>query len=185
MQNGNESSPDLEGGPTVTLTAYTVTGATHMRWRGREVARTAGAIVVGCRPGTRVHHVTRKMQFTLDHWCIAVLPFGRHYNAMLDFSPSGDWERTYVNVATPVEQRTSGISWIDLYVDVIFTPAAPPRIVDVDDLEAAVRQGILRDAHRDRILSLADELVESDSALFHPGSFDVVDRLNRGEVAFP
>ncbi|MFP8957374.1 DUF402 domain-containing protein [Natrialbaceae archaeon A-CW3] len=57
----------------------------------------------------------------------------------------GTVKGTYVNICTPVELFPDCARYVDLYVDVIRRPSGEVEIVDLDELEAAVSDGLVSD----------------------------------------
>lgn len=66
----------------------------------------------------------------------------------------------YANILTPVE--ISGDDWrtTDLFLDVLLEPARPPRVLDRDELQAALDAGWIDAATAARAEAESDRLVE-------------------------
>ncbi|MEY7850008.1 DUF402 domain-containing protein [Natrarchaeobius sp. A-rgal3] len=68
----------------------------------------------------------------------------------------GGTKGTYVNVCTPVELFPDTVRYVDLYVDVIKRPDGTVEIVDADELEAAVDDGVLEADLAEKARSVAE-----------------------------
>ncbi|ELY92856.1 hypothetical protein C483_06902 [Natrialba hulunbeirensis JCM 10989] len=55
----------------------------------------------------------------------------------------GSTKGTYVNICTPVELFPDTVRYVDLYIDVIRRPDGEVEIVDEDELEAAIEDGVV------------------------------------------
>ncbi|MCC7368553.1 MAG: DUF402 domain-containing protein [Chloroflexi bacterium] len=64
------------------------------------------------------------------------------------------------NIQTPAQLRNGAVHYIDLEVDVMRLPGGIVRVVDEDDLEAAVRAGGISRAQADEARALAYRLAE-------------------------
>lgn len=64
------------------------------------------------------------------------------------------------NLATPAELYPGVVRYVDLELDVLRAPPDPPRIIDQDDLERAVRLGFLEEPLVSDAWALADEVIE-------------------------
>lgn len=72
---------------------------------------------------------------------------------------AGGTKGVYVNINTKPEARPEGvIKYIDLYVDVVKRPGSPPEVIDVDQLEAALREGLVAKSVYDEVMRLATRL---------------------------
>ncbi|MFC4439411.1 MULTISPECIES: DUF402 domain-containing protein [Natrialbaceae] len=76
---------------------------------------------------------------------VAVTKFreGRWWYPTTYKDADGSAKGTYVNVCTPLELFPDEIRYVDLYVDVIRTPDGTVEIVDREELEAAVADGLV------------------------------------------
>jgi probable ribonuclease FAU-1 len=79
---------------------------------------------------------------------VAVTKFceGRWWYPTTYRSEDGSAKGTYVNVCTPLELFPDCVRYVDLYVDVIRMPDGGVEIVDRDDLEAAVDDGLVSES---------------------------------------
>ncbi|TYT62797.1 DUF402 domain-containing protein [Natrialba swarupiae] len=68
----------------------------------------------------------------------------------------GGTKGTYVNVCTPVELFPDAIRYVDLYVDVIKRPDGSVEVVDADELEAAVDEGLVGENLAEKAESVAE-----------------------------
>ncbi|EMA33417.1 DUF402 domain-containing protein [Halobiforma nitratireducens] len=89
---------------------------------------------------------------------VAVTKFreGRWWYPTTYKSADGDSKGTYVNVCTPVELFPDAVRYVDLYVDVIKTPDGTVEIVDADELEGAVADGLVSAELAEKARSVAD-----------------------------
>ncbi|MCW2934354.1 MAG: RNA-binding protein [Actinomycetia bacterium] len=186
MLSGTGSCGDPEVAASVMMRSLRPGAVPHMTWTGTVIAASDWALAVRSQPGTAVCHLTRRVEYRLGHWCVAVFPRGRRYNVMLDFSPDGQWQQTYVNIAEPARTCPTAIEWTDLYVDVIFAPGSPTRIVDVDELTAAIAQGTLVPAADRAVLTLAGQIARSMAPLLRPPRLEaVLGQFGDGPVMLP
>lgn len=74
---------------------------------------------------------------------------------------SGTRKGTYVNVGTPVELYPERVRYVDLYVDVVKDAAGEVRVLDEDELAAAVEEGTVSAPLADRARDTARDLVEA------------------------
>lgn len=86
---------------------------------------------------------------------------GRWWYPTVYRSAEDAYKGTYVNVGTPVELYPRCVRYVDLYVDVIKDPDGEIRIVDEDELQAAVREGWVDKPLADRARSVADAITNA------------------------
>ncbi|WP_265108901.1 DUF402 domain-containing protein [Halosolutus halophilus] len=88
---------------------------------------------------------------------VAVTKFreGRWWYPTTYRDAEGTAKGTYVNVCTPVELFPDCARYVDLYVDVIRKPDGTVAIVDEDELEAAVADGLVAEALAEKATSVA------------------------------
>ncbi|MHC3436964.1 ribonuclease FAU-1 family protein [Natrialbaceae archaeon A-gly3] len=67
----------------------------------------------------------------------------------------GETKGTYVNVCTPVELFPDCARYVDLYVDVIRRPDGTVEVVDEDELEAAVEDGLVSEELAEKARNVA------------------------------
>jgi predicted RNA-binding protein associated with RNAse of E/G family len=70
----------------------------------------------------------------------------------------------YFNVSTPPDFKPGEVSYLDLLVDVAWTPQAGARLVDVEEVERAEKQGTLPRHLAERALKVAKELAHALSS---------------------
>ncbi len=89
---------------------------------------------------------------------VAVTRFreGRWWYPTTYKSADGGSKGTYVNVCTPVELFPDCARYVDLYVDVIRRPDGSVAVVDADELEAAVDDGVLSRELADKARTVAE-----------------------------
>ncbi|RQG89098.1 DUF402 domain-containing protein [Natrarchaeobius halalkaliphilus] len=88
---------------------------------------------------------------------VAVTKFreGRWWYPTTYRTADGSTKGTYVNVCTPVELFPERIRYVDLYVDVIKRADGTVEVVDGDELEAAVDDGLVSEELSERARSVA------------------------------
>jgi len=89
---------------------------------------------------------------------VAVTKFreGRWWYPTTYTGADGTSKGTYVNICTPVELFPDCVRYVDLYIDVIRLPDGRVEIVDADELEAAVDDGLVRDELAEKARSVAE-----------------------------
>ncbi|MCU4751063.1 DUF402 domain-containing protein [Halobacteria archaeon AArc-curdl1] len=87
---------------------------------------------------------------------ITKLREGRWWYPTTYKSADGTTKGTYVNVCTPVELFPDCARYVDLYVDVIRQTDGTVEIVDLDELEAAVADGLVSDALAEKARGVAE-----------------------------
>ncbi|SFB80285.1 RNA-binding protein AU-1 [Halobiforma haloterrestris] len=89
---------------------------------------------------------------------VAITKFreGRWWYPTTYKSADGETKGTYVNVCTPVELFPDAVRYVDLYVDVIRTPDGAVEIVDADELEAAVDEGLVSEELAEKARNVAE-----------------------------
>lgn len=83
---------------------------------------------------------------------------GRWWYPTVYRGESGAPKGTYVNIATPVEVFPTEIRYMDLYVDVIKHPDGTVKIVDQDELSAAIDAGDVPEVVADRATGVAEKV---------------------------
>jgi len=93
-----------------------------------------------------------------DDGDVAVTKFreGRWWYPTTYKAADGTSKGTYVNVCTPVELFPDCVRYVDLYVDVIRQPDGTVEIVDPDELEAAVADGLVSDELAAKAMDVAE-----------------------------
>ncbi|MCU4974362.1 DUF402 domain-containing protein [Halobacteria archaeon AArc-m2/3/4] len=88
---------------------------------------------------------------------VAVTKFreGRWWYPTTYRGSEGSTKGTYVNICTPVELFPDSARYVDLYVDVIRLPDGTVEVVDEDELEAAVADGLVSDELAEKARSVA------------------------------
>jgi hypothetical protein len=88
---------------------------------------------------------------------VAVTKFreGRWWYPTTYKTADGTAKGTYVNVCTPVELFPDRVRYVDLYVDVIRGPDGTVEVVDRDELEAAVDDGLVAEPLAEKATNVA------------------------------
>ncbi|ELY68421.1 DUF402 domain-containing protein [Natrinema versiforme] len=89
---------------------------------------------------------------------VAVTKFreGRWWYPTTYKAADGTAKGTYVNVCTPVELFPDTVRYVDLYVDVIRQGDGTVEIVDADELEAAVDDGLVTEELSEKAMDVAE-----------------------------
>ncbi|ARS90104.1 DUF402 domain-containing protein [Natrarchaeobaculum aegyptiacum] len=89
---------------------------------------------------------------------VAVTTFreGRWWYPTTYRADDGTVKGTYVNVCTPLEVFPDGVRYVDLYVDVIRLPDGTVEVVDADELEAAVAEGLVSEGLAEKARTVAE-----------------------------
>jgi len=77
------------------------------------------------------------------------------------FSRQGEWKGTYINLNTPLEIYPKALRYVDLEVDISIKPDGSAKILDVEKLEKALREGIISKELFEKIKTKAKELVNT------------------------
>lgn len=108
----------------------------HLFWDAALIESTNRRVACIAHPGTRCKHYSKGIEFTIEHYTMAIFERGSWYNIMVDFTPTGDFESLYCNVATPPEEFDGGVEWVDLDLDFVVTPGSrSAEVVDVDEFK--------------------------------------------------
>lgn len=86
---------------------------------------------------------------------------GRWWYATTYRGEDGTVRGTYLNVNTPLELYPDAVRYVDLHLDVVKWPDGTVRVVDADELEAAVAAGDVPEALADRARSVASRVAEA------------------------
>ncbi len=92
-------------------------------------------------------------------WGLVVVPAGRWWCRRLYYREDGTFVGEVVNLNTPVEVFPDRAVYVDLELDVVRMPDGTVRLVDAEDLEAAVRRGWLSPALAQRAYEEAQKIV--------------------------
>ncbi len=92
-------------------------------------------------------------------WGLVVLPAGRWWCRRLYYREDGTFVGEVVNLNTPIEVFPDRVVYVDLELDVVRMPDGRVRVVDVEDLEAAVRRRWLSPALAQRAYEAAQNVV--------------------------
>jgi hypothetical protein len=102
----------------------------------------------------------------------------RDYNVYHWLAPSGSTLAHYFNLAAETSISDDTISWCDLALDVLVRPAAPPVVLDEEDLPADLEPGLraqieaaCRDVLRQQVAII--EQLEEQATVLWPRLFGV------------
>ena len=74
-------------------------------------------------------------------------PMGAHYTVTTMFDQAGTVVQWYIDICRRHGVDGAGIPWFDdLYLDIVVTPAGTVQLLDADELEDAVGQGLVSPA---------------------------------------
>ncbi len=118
-------------------------GGRVIRLRGTVDRASEGRVVVRrrFRPGRLFDSLDEPI--LPGDWGLVVLPAGEWWARRLYYRQDGTFVGEVVNLNTPVEVFPDRAVYVDLELDIVQQPDGTVRIVDADDLEAAVRRGLL------------------------------------------
>jgi predicted RNA-binding protein associated with RNAse of E/G family len=69
-------------------------------------------------------------------------PDGQHYTLLTAFDRSGELVQWYIDICKRLGIDERGIPWYDdLYLDIVLTPEGETLLLDVDELDEALRAG--------------------------------------------
>lgn len=108
-------------------------GAVHIEWDTRVLRSDRHQTICYSPPGTEVIHHTRRTRFHPDYHALNILPVGQWYNFSLGFHPDGSLRHVYCNVAMPFQQAATGLSYVDLDLDVLQRAGERVRLEDEDE----------------------------------------------------
>ena len=123
-------------------------GRVHREWRARLVERSGALVVLEGEFEEEVRHpllgtIARGTVSTEFYWT------DRCYSVFRFREPSGGLRCFYCNVNLPVEFDGSGLSFVDLDIDVLVAPDFSYKILDEDEFEAnAERLGYTSEMRR-------------------------------------
>lgn len=86
---------------------------------------------------------------------------GQRWSPTVYRDAEGTRKGTYVNIGTPLEIFPNRVSYVDLYIDVVKDRSGDVRIIDQDELSAAVNDGDVSEAVATEARELASTLVRS------------------------
>ena len=71
-------------------------------------------------------------------------PTGAHHTVTTMFDPDGNVVQWYIDVCRQHGVDVDGVPWFDdLYLDIVVSPAGTIRLLDTEELEDAVRRGLV------------------------------------------
>jgi protein associated with RNAse G/E len=118
----------------IVVRSFKYDGAEHRRWHARLLRRSNSLIELDAEFEREIRHQllgtivsgTRSLEYYwLDHW----------YNVFRFMEPTGELLYYYCNVNVPPVFDRSGLSFIDLDIDILVTPDLSYRILDEDEFE--------------------------------------------------
>lgn len=77
---------------------------------------------------------------------LQIFPQGARHAATVMFNAQGEAVQWYVDICKRIFVDEQGILWYeDLYLDIIFLPGGEIELIDVDELDEALEQGVISD----------------------------------------
>ncbi len=77
------------------------------------------------------------------------------------FSRRGEWKGTYINLNTPVEIYPKTLRYVDLEVDICIKPDCSIKILDMEKLEKALKEGLINKRLFEKVKTKTKELAEN------------------------
>ena len=115
----------------------------HLEWATEIIQMNNEWLVVIAYPWTLVTHHTRNIQFVLDHTSLWIFSDVNNYNVMIDFNMEGDFQKIYCNIALPADwSQNWEVSWIDLDLDIIVKNWEKAKLIDKDEFDENIKNGI-------------------------------------------
>lgn len=122
-------------GHTLTIQAQRASGEPYRWWQGQVAQVTPDWVVVHQPIGTVVHSATGGWQNLYAIWNI--FWFDHPYNLLEVYTPDGELLELYIHIASPPRLSDGQLVYVDYELDVVRAPGDEPRVVDVDEFEAA------------------------------------------------
>lgn len=144
--------------PLIVVRSFKYDGAEHRRWHARLVSRNGSLIELDAQFEEEIRHAqlgtilpgTRSLEYYwLDHW----------YNVFRFMEPTGELLYYYCNVNVPPVFDHSGLSFIDLDMDILVAPDLSYRVLDEDEFEMNAARYNYPPEVRERAHRALDELV--------------------------
>lgn len=77
-------------------------------------------------------------------------PDGEHYALLAAFDEHGELTQWYIDIVGRMGVDERGVPWYeDLYLDIVISPQGETLLLDVDELDEALRQGRVTQSHYD------------------------------------
>lgn len=90
---------------------------------------------------------------------------------MLDFDKQGNFQKIYCNIALPADwSQNWEISWIDLDLDIIVTNKEKAKLIDKDEFDENVRNGV----YPIEIIDLATSTANAIMSVADSGNFPFI-----------
>jgi len=86
---------------------------------------------------------------------------GKPYTVTRYYSINNTLKGEYYNICTPVEVYDTYIRYVDLGVDVVKPADGEPRIIDIDELEQGLNNGVISRPQYEKALEIANEILNS------------------------
>jgi hypothetical protein len=91
---------------------------------------------------------------------LELTPPGRRHTVRLVWDEHGVFEGWYVNLQEPIRRRKQGYDTMDWQLDIWVTPDGTPSWKDEDDLESALRDGLLTKAQSEQARAEGQRVIE-------------------------
>jgi uncharacterized protein len=114
-----------------------------------------------CNPLVKTINGNELMLVGKDFSWLQYYPLGKDFSAVATFDPVGQLVQWYVDVISAMGVDEAGWPWYDdLYLDVVATPEGWVEIIDGDDLDDALINGVITKTWHDQAWKTADRLAD-------------------------
>jgi protein associated with RNAse G/E len=143
---------------SIIVRAFKYDGSEHRRWRARLRRADASLIELDARFEEEIRHA---LLGTILPGTISLEYYwpDRWYNVFRFLEPGGEMRNYYCNVNVPPVFDSSGLSFIDLDMDILVAPDLSYRILDEDEFEENAARFNYPPEVRRRAHGALDELV--------------------------
>jgi predicted RNA-binding protein associated with RNAse of E/G family len=87
--------------------------------------------------------------------------YSEYFDVLAFYGLDGELAGTYCDIVTPLQKVGAEYFITDLFLDLWLAPGQPPRVLDLDEFDAAVAQGLIAEADvvraRETLARLQDE----------------------------
>ncbi|MBO2942908.1 DUF402 domain-containing protein [Paenibacillus sp. F411] len=104
----------------------------HYEWSGERLEQNDEYVMVLCQPGRKLIHHTKKSVFIMDNTSLELFFLKEWFTVAIGIE-DGKAVSYYCNVAMPSIVTETGISFVDLDLDLIKQPGEDWKVVDEDE----------------------------------------------------
>lgn len=158
-QAGSNSGSKEASRRSIIVRAFKYDGTEHKRWRAQLVRADSSLIELDARFDEEIRHA---LLGTILPGTISIEYYwpDKWYNVFRFLEPSGEMRNYYCNVNVPPVLDSSGLSFIDLDVDILVAPDLSYSILDEDEFEQNALRYRYPPGVRRRARQALDELVD-------------------------